>query len=833
MRQPRLIRLALAVLALLAALPHASAQTPAPLFNPAAESLAQIKTEKDPRLSLDTSSGAPALRVEFPGGNDYPGLDFPVPAAGLNLSAFAGIEVELTNLGPARLNLNLRADNPGDWRKSPWNTENVWIAAGETKTLRLTFGRSFGKPGYALDTSRVSAIKLFAATPQQTSAVLVRNLRPFGTASAPASAPAAAPAAPTPAARPAASAPATTVASVLFTPTVENIASLKTESDPVLALDTSTGTPAIKLSFPSGGDYPGFDYPIPGGQLNLSAFAGVQATVINTGASRLNVALRAGNPGDWRQSPWNTGNVWVGPGETKTLKVVFGQSYGHPGYALDASRVNALKLYVEKPKADAALLVKDLMPFGSASSASAAPAVSGSSSAAVSAPAPAAGQDSTFSPSIGGELIDLTKSDPLAGFHYSDSSARVENGQLRVTFQSGSNYPNIQFPLPRGGWNLSAFDRIEVEIENVSERTLTPHLRVDNPGHWKDQPWNTQRQVVPAGETRTLTLVFGQDNGAPGFALNPARVTGIQLFLERPRQDATLVIKSIKAAGSPADGANRLSFTRPEDRNVPVFPPAWLGQRPPVEGDWVRTLDENFDGNALDTNRWTTRFPWDGPQPGQLQRYSPDNVEVSDGILIITAAKKHGHENNDPRLGTRDYTSGLVQSYDKWSQLYGYYEARIKIPYTRGLWPAFWMMPDRGRDSGLTMWQRRDTGNGAMEIDIMEILSEWGPGRNSVAVHWDGYGSEHQQWGTSQIYYGPTPDGWHAYGVLWEPGKLTWFVDGKKVAELENPRVSNVPSYLKLNIQIGGWATRDVDDANLPASMQVDYVRAWQLRERR
>jgi beta-glucanase (GH16 family) len=114
----------------------------------------------------------------------------------------------------------------------------------------------------------------------------------------------------------------------------------------------------------------------------------------------------------------------------------------------------------------------------------------------------------------------------------------------------------------------------------------------------------------------------------------------------------------------------------------------------------------------------------------------------------------------------------------------------------------------------------------------MEILSEWGPGRNSVAVHWDGYGSNHKQWGTSQIYYGPTPDGFHVFGLLWEPGKLTWYVDGKKTAELINDRVSNVPSYLKFNIQMGGWATKNVDDANLPAVMEVDYTRAWQLRSR-
>jgi len=119
-----------------------------------------------------------------------------------------------------------------------------------------------------------------------------------------------------------------------------------------------------------------------------------------------------------------------------------------------------------------------------------------------------------------------------------------------------------------------------------------------------------------------------------------------------------------------------------------------------------------------------------------------------------------------------------------------------------------------------------------MEIDILEHLSEWGPGRNNVALHWDGYGDKHQAWGSSHVYFGPTPDGWHNFGLLWEPGKLTWFIDGKKVVEYANERVSNVPSYIKLNTQMGGWATKDVDLSKLPDYFKVDHVRVWQLKER-
>ena len=179
-----------------------------------------------------------------------------------------------------------------------------------------------------------------------------------------------------------------------------------------------------------------------------------------------------------------------------------------------------------------------------------------------------------------------------------------------------------------------------------------------------------------------------------------------------------------------------------------------------------------------------------------------------------------------------EYTTGHIVTYDKWRQKYGYFEARVKLPTARGLWPAFWMMPDRGPEGGPEGWRRESTSDGGMEIDILEHLTEWGPGRNNVALHWDGYGKNHQSWGTSNIYYGPTPDGWHNFGVLWEPGKLTWYIDGIKKAEYENERVSSIPSYLLVNLQMGGWATKDVDEAKLPDYYQIDYVRAWQLKDR-
>jgi len=602
-----------------------------------------------------------------------------------------------------------------------------------------------------------------------------------------------------------------------------DVKTIKTEKDPVISLDSSTGTPALKAEFIGGSGYPGLDFPLAGASIDLSAFAGIEAEVTNLSQEKLNINLRADNGGDWRKSPWNTGNAWIAPGETKTVKVTFGKSFDKPGYALDASKITVIKLFCAEPKQTSAVLIKNLRPFGTAGTTPSAAAPS-------AAVAVGTGVDSTFSPSIGGELLDLAKADALAGFNHSDSTAVIENGKIKVTFAAGSNYPNIQFAVPKGGWNLDAFGCIQLTVTNPNDRKVQVFLRVDNPGDWKTEPWNTENTPVNAGETKTVKLTFGQQNGAPAFPLNSKRISAIQMFLEKPKADTTLILSDLKASGSPAASAGGGALTSPADRNVAVTPPEWLGKRPPVEGDWVQTLNENFDGDKLNDKLWTPRFPWNGPQPGQLQRYAPENVTVGDGIASFKVEKRQGHENNDPKLGSRDFTSGLIQSYDKWTQCYGYFEARVKLPAARGLWPAFWMMPDRGASAGVESWKRRDTGTGAMEIDILEHLTEWGGGRNNVALHWDGYEANHKSWGTSQIYFGQTPDGWHNFGLLWEPGKFTWYIDGKKVMEYANERVSNVPSYLKLNVQVGGWATKDVDLSKLPDYFKVDHVRAWQLK---
>lgn len=444
----------------------------------------------------------------------------------------------------------------------------------------------------------------------------------------------------------------------------------------------------------------------------------------------------------------------------------------------------------------------------------------------------------TISPAISGELFKPDGPDALNRLKLTQATARLtsENGILALTvdFATGPNsYPNVQFPIPTGGWNLSAFGGVQVDVTNRSAGEVNVALRVDNAGDWRQEPWNTEAAHLAAGETKIIQVRFGRSNNGPGYPLDPKSVVGIQVFLVQPKQNATLTIKNLKAFGSPREGGAVSRFSSPADRNKPVTPAAWVGKRPPVPGDWVRTLDENFNGTILNDAVWSDKTWWNGLLEGQTQRYSRNNLLLEKGILKFKTEKRPGPEYDDPSLPSRDYTTGLLLTYNKWTQRYGYFEARMKMPTARGLWPAFWMMPDRGPGAGPEGWKRESTRDGGMEIDILEHLTEWGPGRYNIAAHWDGYDADHKQWGDAQVYYGSTSDGWHTWGLLWEPGKLTWYCDGIKKGEFAGERVGSTPAYLILNVQMGGWATRDVDEAKLPDYLQVDYVRAWQRKDRR
>ncbi|WP_309381346.1 glycoside hydrolase family 16 protein [Cerasicoccus frondis] len=407
---------------------------------------------------------------------------------------------------------------------------------------------------------------------------------------------------------------------------------------------------------------------------------------------------------------------------------------------------------------------------------------------------------------------------------------------LTINFEP-DGYPKLAFPCPIGGWDLSPYQGIELQATNLSEHPVRGALRIDNPGEDKEQFWNTESQLIQPGETVTLRSVFGQNNGRPGFPLDASEITAYQFFLVNPSAPTVMKLGEPAAYGAASEEQRRERFSKPADRQTSVTQPDWLGAQPPISGDWVIALNEEFDQDQLNAGIWSTRLAFGGPAKIETQRYRDENVRLENNAAVLTVAVNPGHQYDDPTLPQRNYAAGMLSSYDRWTQRYGYFEMRAKMPTARGLAPTLTLIPDRGADGGLNLHERRtshDFNGKGMEMDIVRHLTEWGPGRVGIGVRWGGPAGTHIQrnWGDSYIYHGPTEDGWHTYGLLWEPDRLVWHIDGQKKGEWQSDAIADVPCYLAVTLPMGKHATKNVDQARLPDDWRIDYLRVWQLQTR-
>ncbi len=247
-------------------------------------------------------------------------------------------------------------------------------------------------------------------------------------------------------------------------------------------------------------------------------------------------------------------------------------------------------------------------------------------------------------------------------------------------------------------------------------------------------------------------------------------------------------------------------------------PPPPMGQ----PGPWALTFRDEFDGQSLDTGRWTSCYPWYDPTQGctnagnqELQWYLPQEVSVADGILSLTA-----EENTYTGLDgqTYTYTSGMIASGSRlpvttgYSFQYGYVEAAMKVPAGKGLWPAFWLAPADGS------WPP--------EVDIAEHVGGGNPTKISMVVH---FAVQYGHLSDITEYVGPNfATDWHVFGLDWQPDSLTWYIDGvprKQYTNIQN--IPHQPMYLVFTLAILGSRAPE-PNAPFPQVLQVSYVRVWQ-----
>ena len=289
-------------------------------------------------------------------------------------------------------------------------------------------------------------------------------------------------------------------------------------------------------------------------------------------------------------------------------------------------------------------------------------------------------------------------------------------------------------------------------------------------------------------------------------------------------------------------------------------------------------FSDEFNGTALNPYRWHSQLRWDGEFNGERYEYriingedqfyvnvlSPDqehqekitpvyNPFQFDGSTLSIRAKKNPLQTtkNKRNYGSlsemssqQTFLSGAISTHEKFSQKYGYFEARIKIPSATGTFPAFWLFHER------RAWE----GTQRTEIDVMENLGH---------APWYIYNSFHYFKNVTSSYSGdanfikPKPSGqiytgtdysenFHVYAVKWTPGRVIWYIDGQQVSEMVNNEANFEELYVMLNLAMGGnWTNfptnsgglgrssserfpnaNDLVEFNNPA-LEIDYVRVY------
>ena len=229
--------------------------------------------------------------------------------------------------------------------------------------------------------------------------------------------------------------------------------------------------------------------------------------------------------------------------------------------------------------------------------------------------------------------------------------------------------------------------------------------------------------------------------------------------------------------------------------------------------NWTKSFEDTFS-NSFDSNKWIKTFWWgDGNiSDGSIDYYAPENVSVSNGYLTLKA-------NNNSENG-KSYTGAVVQTFGKFYQTYGYFEARVKVPKGGGLGPYFSLSPED------KSWPP--------EVNIFEIPGAAGKNATTVWMtnHYiDGSGkvSIDNSEGTWTSSTGLDQD-YHIYGVLWQPGLLAWYVDGVERYRT-TAGVPNKDCYMVLGLAVasdnGSW-NGNPSNTSFPQYMSVNWVRAWQ-----
>lgn len=244
---------------------------------------------------------------------------------------------------------------------------------------------------------------------------------------------------------------------------------------------------------------------------------------------------------------------------------------------------------------------------------------------------------------------------------------------------------------------------------------------------------------------------------------------------------------------------------------------------------WVLVWSDEFNDATADgrpdPSKWTYELGASGYGNEEKQNYTDraENaryaIEDGEGCLKITALA-------DNYQGVR-YSSARIRTEGRFSATYGRFEARMKLPFGPGMWPAFWLL---GSNYATDTWPK------CGEIDIMENKG-FQPNIVSSAVHCPGHSGGNPFTKTFGYQEQRFDTGFHIFAAEWDAEKISFSVDGfvyhtvTKSEMSEDQWAFDHPFFIIINLAVGGTFGGDpTGDTVFPQSLYVDYVRVYQRK---
>ena len=239
---------------------------------------------------------------------------------------------------------------------------------------------------------------------------------------------------------------------------------------------------------------------------------------------------------------------------------------------------------------------------------------------------------------------------------------------------------------------------------------------------------------------------------------------------------------------------------------------------------YALTWRDEFDGNTADPATWSFESGDGCPNlcgwgNNELQYYtnSTENLFFQDGKMVIQAKKE--------TYGGKNYTSARIKTQAKKPGKFGRIDIRAILPTGKGIWPAFWLLP---QSNVYGTWPRSG------ELDLMEMVGHE-PNKVHGTLH---YGPGPGSTQISRSYTLPSGtfhDQFHVFSIEWTQDQIKWYVDGNLFSTVNKADFGSVnypfneEFYLIINLAVGGnWPGSPDANTSFPQYLIVDYVRWYQ-----